>query len=406
MVNKELFTWVSDNVIKLTGMSEATIIEFIITSCASSRSANDFVKNTLYRDAQFPRERAQEVDEFGNQLFSKMHSTFKKVEKVEKIEKVEKVEKIEKVEKVEKFKMLLEEESIPASKTKKKKKVEKEEKSLVVMKGKRLRKTDRTEKSNAWDILDAAEDFDSDHENEEGKVNEDYDSERERDLKERDEFAKRLREKDLEKLLAKSEKKIDEKTRQRQLLANDREARKNLMPSLRDRSRFEYLKKREEEKLALLEQEIKDEEELFRNESLTRKEVEALEKKKTLLKLAKERLSIDTSYDGYMMPEDYITEKGKLDKKKQDALLYSRYQDRLPAKEKIETDQDEWEKNQARYSHGIGKINQPHDETEFDYVFDEEQRVDFVLHNTGGEAVIEEGPKMSEAERKGIFDEA
>ena len=206
--------------------------------------------------------------------------------------------------------------------------------------------------------------------------------------------------------MAKSEKKIDEKTRQRQLLANDREARKNLMPSLRDRSRFEYLKKREEEKLALLEQEIKDEEELFRNESLTRKEVEALEKKRTLLKLAKERLSIDTSYDGYMMPEDYITEKGKLDKKKQDALLYSRYQDRLPAKEKIETDQDEWEKNQARYTHGIGKINQPHDETEFDYVFDEEQRVDFVLHNTGGEAVIEEGPKMSEAERKGIFDEA
>ena len=187
------------------------------------------------------------------------------------------------------------------------------------------------------------------------------------------------------------------------MLARDKQARKDLMPSLRDRSRFEYLKKREEEKLALLEQEIRDEEELFASESLTKQEQMALEKKKTLLKLAKDRLAIDTNYDGYTMPEDYITEKGKLDKKKQDALLYSRYQDKNKSKDKIVTEQDEWEESQAKYTKSLIKESAA-TETEFDYVFDEKQRVDFILHNAGTDVLVEEeGPKISAAERKGTF---
>ena len=414
--DKALFTWVSDKVLKLTGISESTIIEFIIESCKDSRSAADFIKNTLFRDAQFPREKEGEIQEFGNFLFSKLKMGDKKGSNGSGSGTVV-ASKSAAAEPKKKFKLLSmeeEEEKLEkaaaelAARKKAKKSISKKsglkeedvEGAAVVVKGKRLRKTDKAEKSNAWDVLDAEEDFDSDVGPEEAPIDEDYDSERERDIRERDEFSQRLREKDMEKQLAKSETKVDEKTRQRQLLANDKEARKNMMPSLRDRSRFEYLRKREEEKLALLEQEIRDEEELFHSESLTRKEIEALEKKKTVLKLAKERLAIDTNYDGYMMPDDYITEKGKLDKKKQDALLYSRYQDNN--RDKFVTDQDEWEKNQARYTQSISqKQQQSHDETEFDYVFDEEQRVDFVLHNAGTDVVLDEGPKISAAERKG-----
>lgn len=78
--------------------------------------------------------------------------------------------------------------------------------------------------------------------------------ERQRDLKERDEFAKRLAQKDEER----SKKKIvEDRTRRgdaadRRALADDPKAREAIMPELRLRSRQEYLKKREAERLALL----------------------------------------------------------------------------------------------------------------------------------------------------------
>ncbi len=190
----------------------------------------------------------------------------------------------------------------------------------------------------------------------------------------------------------------------RQKLANDKQARKDLMPSLRDRSRLEYLKKREEEQLILLEKEILDEESLFKDEKLTRKEIQELDKKKMMLRLAKERLSMDANKeDAYQMPEDYITEKGKLDKKKKDAVLFARYQEN-PTNEALVTDQDEWEKRQSQYTKGL--IKESKDETEFDYVFDEKQRVDFVLHNAGTDHLIrrDDLPQISEKEKKGFFE--
>lgn len=59
------------------------------------------------------------------------------------------------------------------------------------------------------------------------------------------------------------------------------------MPKLRERARQEYLRKREEDKLVLLEEEIRDEEALFRDEVMTEKERRNLEYKKEVLRLAK-----------------------------------------------------------------------------------------------------------------------
>lgn len=58
------------------------------------------------------------------------------------------------------------------------------------------------------------------------------------------------------------------------------------MPELRKRSRWEYLKKREAEKLEDLEAEIKDDEYLFSTEELTEREKKELEYKRTLRDLA------------------------------------------------------------------------------------------------------------------------
>ncbi|KAJ3342697.1 hypothetical protein HDU91_000504, partial [Kappamyces sp. JEL0680] len=406
MDDAALFQWVSDMVIKVTGFSEDTIVDFIIACAKGSKSSQDLLR-VLQRDAQLPK--SDQVERFVNELYLKIpRKQSKKIDKTLEAKKL--------LERNTSYKMLPDEEPAldiapPTKKGKREdygepvsdrakssEKRSREGQEAVVIKGKKIRKIDRSSKASAWDVLDAEEDFASENEAQDA----DYDSERERDLRERDEFAQRLRDKDLEKELVSSvgHKKLDEKTKQRLKLAQDREARKELMPSLRERSRFEYLKKREDEKLLLLEKEIEDEEAYFRDEKLTRREIEELEKKKTVLRLAKERQALDQEQpEAYRMPEDYITEKGKLDKKKQDAALYARYQD-TKSTEKFVSEQDEWEQRQSQYTKGL--LKDTADETEFDYVFDESHQVQFVLNTAGTEAIVDHGPKVSERERKGM----
>ncbi|KAK3059816.1 hypothetical protein LTR53_020287, partial [Teratosphaeriaceae sp. CCFEE 6253] len=65
------------------------------------------------------------------------------------------------------------------------------------------------------------------------------------------------------------------------------------------------------------------------------------------LRLAEEREGIDDHVDGYAMPEDYITEKGKLDMKRKEGALYQRYVDRDDAgRERYVTEHEEWEREQ------------------------------------------------------------
>lgn len=364
---KILEQWVSDKILSSTGMASDTIIDYIIASAksASSPSSLSIQLNSadLELDSAFIEELYARIPRV---VVSKKRKAPKKVE--ERYAMVEDVPVV--IEKV---------------KRKEKKSGKDREKAKL-----KLRKVDRRDKEDAWNVLDALEDFDSEVD-EETEIVED---ERDRDIRERDEFAERLRGKDLERDEAFESKKNE---RLDKILA-DREAKLAAMPSLRDRSRAEYLKKREDQKLHLLQKEIEDEEFLFLGESVTKSERLALERKKTVLRLAKERLAIDGTPESYTMPQDYITEKGRIDKKKKEALLYSRYEGQT--KEKVVTEQEEWEARQSKFAKGGEK-----DEVgQFDYVFDEAQHVDFVLHNAGTADLLieEEGPKVSEKEKKGL----
>lgn len=155
------------------------------------------------------------------------------------------------------------------------------------------------------------------------------DEERERleDMKERDEYAQRLKEKDKDKTKSvrigllirnlndiklinfitqmvedRSSKGDTEATRRRNL-ADDRESRAAALPDIRDRSRQEYLKLREQQRLELLRQEIQDEAFLFGDQRLSKKEIAEHEYKKEVLRLAEARMKIDAKEDGYVMPE-------------------------------------------------------------------------------------------------------
>jgi pre-mRNA-splicing factor ATP-dependent RNA helicase DHX16 len=167
---------------------------------------------------------------------------------------------------------------------------------------------------------------------------------------------------------------------QRRLLADDQHARDQALPSLRQHSREEYLTKRELQQIELLRKEIEDDEALFRNMKVSQQEKKDLEYKKQLLKLVEARLKIDDKWDGYQLPEDYLTEQGKIDKKKKENVLYQRYEDARQKDDQFVTDVDQWEASQTQNSSfRTGALDKQEIVQDYEYVFDESQTIKFVL---------------------------
>ena len=213
------------------------------------------------------------------------------------------------------------------------------------------------------------------------------------DLDDRDAFAERLAKRDVDKkkkILEDRSAAKDSATAQRRVLADDRTARDAAMPDLRLRSRQDYLKKRETERLALLRKQVEEEQiELRENPDLTKREKDEFARNKEVLDIAEERLRIDEHLDGYALPEDYITEKGKIDRRKKEDALYKRYVDRDESgRERFVTEHEEWEREQTKRAEAQVKRSEFVDEGDYGYVFDESQQMKFVMTDTlGGEGV-------------------
>ena len=222
------------------------------------------------------------------------------------------------------------------------------------------------------------------------------DKERHDDLKERDEFARRLVQRDEErhkKVLEDRSAPKDSETARRRTLADDVIARDAAMPDLRLRSRQEYLRKREAERLALLRKQVGEEMEELREygDTLTKAEKADFARNREVLRIAEERAKIDDHVDGYAMPEDYITEKGKLNMRKKEDALYKRYsgkEDRDEmGREKFITEHEEWEREQTKRAQAAEQVKAGVDfvdEGDYEYVFDESQRLRFLMSETVG----------------------
>jgi pre-mRNA-splicing factor ATP-dependent RNA helicase DHX16 len=172
------------------------------------------------------------------------------------------------------------------------------------------------------------------------------------------------------------------------------------MPSLRQHSRQEYLTKREIQQIELLRKEIADDEALFHGMKISKREKADLERKKQLLKLVEERLKIDDKFDGYQLPEDYLTEQGKIDRKKKENVLYQRYEEAKAKDDQFTTDIDQWEAAQTLHStFKTGAMDKPELVDEYEYVFDESQTIKFVMENTlGGEGMMSAKDKLLQAQ--------
>ncbi|KAI1284186.1 P-loop containing nucleoside triphosphate hydrolase protein [Xylaria sp. FL0933] len=219
------------------------------------------------------------------------------------------------------------------------------------------------------------------------------DSEEAKDRAEREAFARRLKERDQ----GKSNKAEGRAERERQRLADEIASNRAAMPDLRERSRQDYLKKRETERLALLRKQVAEETaELRSGVRLSEKEKAEFAKNREILRLAEERLRIDDHRDGYYMPEDYITEKGKIDKKRKEEALYKRYVERDEyGQEKFVTEHDEWEREQTQKAKA--QINRAEREYEGDYapVLDPEQYIQWNL----GSTLAGEGKQLTQEQR-------
>ena len=131
------------------------------------------------------------------------------------------------------------------------------------------------------------------------------------------------------------------------------------MDDARKISRREYLKKREEKELTLIEKELRDEEFLFGGKyktkglllcimlhilkstntlvcvviyinidmELTEEEKQRREVKRKVLEMAKQKDRFETEHQGYRMPDSYETSEGKLDLAKRESALMARYKE-------------------------------------------------------------------------------
>ena len=240
--------------------------------------------------------------------------------------------------------------------------------------------------------------------------------ERERleDLAERDAFADRIKLKDRDrtkKLVTDRSTKTEGglEAEKRAILADDADARKTVIDDLRLHSRQEYLTKRELQRLDLLKLEIEDEKILFRNQKMSKRELAEFETKRELIRIMEARKRIDDGTDGYMLPDDYITEQGRIDKKKRHNALYQRYEEGKPVEGQFVTDVDQWEVSQTdKTSMKTGALDKEVIEDAYEYVFDETQKIKFLQEGglkgtltAEAQALLDQ---VAQAEKKGASD--
>ena len=411
----DLRTWVSDSLIKLTGASDSTVVDFVLATGTSAKSfsalqekLSNFLDGSQSDLGQFsqdlyhrlPRQNGAPLDGKRNDDKGKSMQNIRKKYQLLEMEDELEPPKVAKADKVEKKSRRPKEERDREKDGRRDSGRDRDEERH------RHRKLRRKEEASDYNDRWGDEEFLEEEEfaesptkrrrlsdrspsprGSEDDLDEDAKAERarERDLAERDEFAKRLNKKDAEKTKKivedRSSTKEGKEVARRRALTEDMIARDAAMPDLRERSRQEYLKKREAERIALLRKQVAEEtEELRTNPDLSRREKAEFDQNRELLRIAEERLKIDDHLDGYMMPEDYITEKGKIDKKKKEEALYKRYVDRDEhGQERFVTEHEELERVQIAKAKAQIAQSERVDEGDYEYVFDDAQRISFVM---------------------------
>nr|XP_019049264.1 pre-mRNA-splicing factor ATP-dependent RNA helicase DHX16 [Kwoniella bestiolae CBS 10118]OCF28194.1 pre-mRNA-splicing factor ATP-dependent RNA helicase DHX16 [Kwoniella bestiolae CBS 10118] len=389
----DLKTFISDNVVRILGSSDNATVDYVHSLALSSKTPGDLYHALLATGLSD----SSDTQSFATQVHALVPRKTKS-----------KVPKAEKAAPSQRFALLMDEDEGASSSSSSKK----EKKSKKVKLGRSARKrdtegnweSDEEEKEKEAKRLRLNSPSGARSEEPEVQETEEERLERERleDLAERDAFAERMKAKDKDrtkKLVTDRSTKLGSgglEAEKRSALENDPESRKAAIEDLRLHSRQEYLTKREQQRLDLLKMEIEDEKILFRNQKMSKRELAEFERKKELIKIMEARQKIDDGTDGYMMPDDYITEQGRIDQKKKKNALYQRYEDSKPVEGQFVTDVDQWEYSQTdKSSLKTGAMDKEVIVEEFDYVFDESQKIKFIQEGQyGGEGISLEAQNL------------
>lgn len=388
----DLRTFVSDNLIKLVGGSEDLLVDFVTQTAKSAGSSTELQAKL---EPMLDASDNGVLHKFSDELFSRLQGSGAGWGKVNG-NSVTKREKKEPKKKYAILDMDVAEEPAPRVEGR-----EREREKRSKPKYDRERRRSRSGERGSKKVLRrrGSQDFedrwgDDDEESEEEfqappakrrKSETPDEDEEERDRRERVEFEKRLRSKDsdntkklTEDRSSKREQEDAERRRQAGKMTEEE------MKALRLRSRQDYLKKRSAQEIVLLRKQVAEEEDEERNNpTLTQEEKEEFARHREALRLAEERENIDDYVDGYAMPSDYITEKGKMDTKRKEEALYSRYVDRDEAgRERYVTEHEEWEREQLAKTKAQIVVPQRFEEKQYEYVFDEEQQIKWVTDAT------------------------
>uniref|UniRef100_A0A3Q3FST6 Pre-mRNA-splicing factor ATP-dependent RNA helicase DHX16 n=1 Tax=Labrus bergylta TaxID=56723 RepID=A0A3Q3FST6_9LABR len=288
--------WVNDRLHDILGLSDRYVSQFMIGTARRASSHQDFVSR-LEQTGTIDID--QSVISFAQELFDKIP----RKQVVEKPARAMEREAIE-MDRRNRTYTLLEDSDSDGEEVKEKQKDKKKNKDKG-NKRKHIRRKKESESSSEDENKSVKKD-----EEEEEEEWEKEERERQQDIEERDAFAERVKLKDKDKtrnITERTDKKAYEEAQKRLKMAE--EDQKNMLPELRKRSRWDYLKKREEEKLEDLEAEIRDDEYLFSTDELTAREKKELEYKRTLRDLAKDYKKAgakeqDERKNRYYMPEE------------------------------------------------------------------------------------------------------
>ncbi|SMY25611.1 unnamed protein product [Zymoseptoria tritici ST99CH_1A5] len=401
----DLRTYVSDHLIKLVGASEDIMVDFVVQTARSAKSSsalNDKLSSMIESNDA-------DLRQFSDALYSRITKPSSNGTSTAKSDKPKQPRK-----KYALVEMEVEEEAPPPPKEETKRSSETDRKlrhrsdkerrrsRSRERRGKKLRPRDDGDFDDRWGDEeyeeDEAEEFPSPPAKrarfEDGSASprrendtpeQEPEDEEERDRKERKAFEERLKNKDA----GNTKKLVEDKSSKRELADAERRAQagklnEQEMKDLRLRSRQDYLKKRSAQELALLRKQVAEEAEEERNNSaLSQAEKDEFARNREALRLAEERENIDDHFDGYAMPDDYITEKGKLDVKKKSDALYSRYVERDDqGRERYVTEHEEWEREQLAKTKAQIIVADRSNEQEYEYVVDPEQQIKWVTDAT------------------------
>ena len=367
--SSDLLTWVSDELHSVTGMSDRSVAEFFVHMAKKSPGEEAFIRQIQDTGAV---DMTPQVEEFAKALFRRVPKAtgagMSEGQRRREENRAREKEVAEMARKNRSYALLSDdEEEMQIRPSKKAKKAKKKKRS----------DSPKKEEEESEDEIDKME------------------RERREDIRERDALAKRLLEKDKErtrKVAEKPDKRAFEEAAKR--LAQETEDREKLVPQLRKESRRAYLVKRKEDKLVELKDDIKDEEFLFDQSTLTEREKRELKYKKRILDLAEkhDRASEVEKVQRYHMPQD------RKDARETDTFVEADERERAPNYEQKRWEEEHLHAALLKFGAKDAKARKAKKEKAYDYILDDEIQFVQALKMPGSKDTSE--PEITEHEKK------